>query len=199
MPEQHAGQVNPDVLTLNLSEETTDSISEGSLAIAEASPKVSMLMTADEQATYRRLTVRHVSDHCVVAMIEVVSPTNKDRRRSVFDFVNKAVGVLALGHHLLVVDMLPPGNHDPDGIHGETWNELTGQPYAIPEDGPLNLAAYVAETLPRAYVEPTRVGQLLTDMPLFLDTDHYVNVPLEATYQMAVDGMPAFWRSILEA
>jgi hypothetical protein len=35
-------------------------------------------------------------------------------------------------------------------------------------------------------------------MPLFLLPDRYVNAPLEATYQEAYRGMPAFWRNILE-
>jgi len=35
-------------------------------------------------------------------------------------------------------------------------------------------------------------------MPLFLAPDRYVDVPLEATYQAAHSGMPAFWRNVLE-
>ena len=35
-------------------------------------------------------------------------------------------------------------------------------------------------------------------MPLFLRPDRYVNVPLEPTYQAAYQGMPAFWRDVLE-
>jgi hypothetical protein len=35
-------------------------------------------------------------------------------------------------------------------------------------------------------------------MPLFLRPDRYINLPLEPTYQAAYDGMPAFWRGVLE-
>lgn len=35
-------------------------------------------------------------------------------------------------------------------------------------------------------------------MPLFLCPDRSVNVPLEATYQAAYRGVPAFWREVLE-
>ena len=203
MPEQHAGQVNPDVLTLKLGEEASERGPGESIAVAEAPPQVSVIMTANEQATYRlarrTLTIRHSSDHRVVAMIEVVSPANKDRPQSVRDFVNKSAGVLARGYHLLVLDLLPSGVHDPEGMHGAIWDELMGQTYLVPEDRPLTLAAYVADALPRACVEPVRLDQTLPDMPLFIDTDHYVNVPLESTYQMAVNGMPAFWRNVLEA
>lgn len=203
LPEQHAGQVNPDVLTLRLGQQSAGTDEGGAIAVADAPPKVSLTLTADEQATYRlarrTLTVRHTSDHRVVAMLEVVSPANKDRGQSVRDFVNKAVGVLAQGHHLLVLDLLPPGNYDPDGMHGAIWDDLTGQRYSLPDGKPLALAAYVADIPPRAYVEPVAVGQTLPDMPLFLELDRYVNVPLEATYQMAVTGLPAYWRQVLEA
>ena len=42
------------------------------------------------------------------------------------------------------------------------------------------------------------MGSPLTDMPLFLNPDRYINVPLESTYQAAYQGMPAFWRDVLE-
>jgi hypothetical protein len=38
----------------------------------------------------------------------------------------------------------------------------------------------------------------MPEMPLFLTPDLHVNVPLEATYQLAYQGMPAFWRAVLE-
>lgn len=50
-----------------------------------------------------------------------------------------------------------------------------------------------------AYVEPVAVGQALSDMPLFLDPGHYVNVPLESTYQAAYEGVPRRWRQVIEA
>jgi hypothetical protein len=56
----------------------------------------------------------------------------------------------------------------------------------------------VATQLPVAYVELVAVGDVLPQMPLFLDPDWYVNVPLEATYQAAYGGVPAFWRRVVE-
>ena len=35
-------------------------------------------------------------------------------------------------------------------------------------------------------------------MPLFLRQQHYIHVPLEATYQAAYRAMPAVWREVLE-
>lgn len=35
-------------------------------------------------------------------------------------------------------------------------------------------------------------------MPLFLYPERYINVPLEPTYLVAYQGMPAFWRGVIE-
>jgi hypothetical protein len=49
-----------------------------------------------------------------------------------------------------------------------------------------------------AYLEHLAVGSPLAEMPLFLDLDHYINLPLESTYLAAYRGMPAFRREVLE-
>jgi hypothetical protein len=36
-------------------------------------------------------------------------------------------------------------------------------------------------------------------MPLFLDSDHYVTVPLESTYVAAYEGLPDRWKWVLES
>jgi hypothetical protein len=68
----------------------------------------------------------------------------------------------------------------------------------LPTDKPLTLAAYVATALPEAWIEPLAVGGTLPDGPLFLQPDRHINVPLEATYQAAYRGVPAYWRGVLE-
>jgi hypothetical protein len=147
----------------------------------------------------RRLVVRHLSGHQVVAVIEIVSPSNKDRKQNVRELAEKVVRSLEAGIHVLVIDLLPPGPHDPQGIHGAVWTHFDTAGCEPPADGPLTLASYAWDgSEPSAYVEPVAVGQPLIDMPLFLTAQRYVNVPLEATYQTAYGGMPAFWREVLE-
>jgi hypothetical protein len=68
-----------------------------------------------------------------------------------------------------------------------------------PSDQRLTLVSYRASGIGvEAYVEHLTVGDLLTDMPTFLDSDFYINIPFEATYQAAYHGVPAFWRDVLE-
>jgi hypothetical protein len=62
----------------------------------------------------------------------------------------------------------------------------------------LTLVAYENGLTVRAYVVPLAVGDVLTDMPLFLEPRKAVEVPLEATYQAAFAKVPRRWRRVLE-
>jgi hypothetical protein len=170
--------------------------------VAEAPPRTRRKHTVEPAALARRrsLAIRHVSGHRLVALLEIVSPANKDRLRHVEDFTGKAVDALDAGVHLLLVDLLPPGPQDPGGMHGAVLRRLeqSDEPYDLPADEPLTLASYAAGPVVEIYAEHLAVGAALPEMPLFLRPDRYVNVPLEATYQSAYRGMPAFWRDVLE-
>ena len=58
--------------------------------------------------------------------------------------MTKAVDFLDRGYHLLLIDLHPRTNRDPDGIHPVIWAEVGGTPKPIPADKPLTLAAYDA-------------------------------------------------------
>jgi hypothetical protein len=154
-------------------------------------------------AFYRRkqdaVAVRHVSGDRIVAMVEVVSPGNKAARNATRAFVQKVAELLEKGVHLLILDLHPPGKRDPDGIHGEIWQEIAGEEYTLPADRPVTLAAYENANSVRAYVVQVAVGDALTDMPLFLEPGKVVEVPLEATYSAAFAEVPRRWRRVLEA
>jgi hypothetical protein len=202
--EQHAGRFVTDILTLHASQPNGEPLppppADGGLAVAEAPPKVRRQLTATETYRQRRrtLAIRHVSGHRLVAMVEIVSPANKDRPESVDEFVAKTVEALDLGVHVLLLDLLPPGRHDPRGLHGAVWNQFDEGPYDLPVAEPLSLASYAAGLPVRAYLEHLAVGSALPNMPLFLHSERYIQAPLEATYQTGYCGMPAFWRDILE-
>lgn len=207
--EQIAGPLGPDVLTLHHPEPPENgtpspSLADfsGGLAVAVAPPRMRFLAEAemnDYVLKRRTIIIRHASDDRIVALIELVSPGNKAARNMLRAFVEKAVEALYRGYHLLVVDLFPPGPRDPQGIHRAIWGEFTDTSFEQPAMEPLTLAAYSAGPMKRAYVEPTAVGRALIDMPLFLEPEFYVNVPLEETYQAAYKGVPRRWRTVLEA
>jgi hypothetical protein len=99
-----------------------------------------------------------------------------------------------------MVDLFPPGPCDPTGLHSVILErlQLDDEPYAPPTDAPLTLASYAAGPQVDIYLEHVAVGVPLPEMPLFLRPGYYVNVPLDATYQAAYRGLPAYWREVLE-
>lgn len=206
LAEQHAGQSITDILTLHASPATVKPLpplpDTGGTAVAEAPPQVRRRETVEAEAIARQrsLAIRHVSGHRLVALLEIVSPGNKDRRRSVEDFVIKAATALEFGVHVLVVDLIPPDPHDPSGLHAAIRQRLEKfeAPYDLPADEPLTIVSYASGPRIEVYLEHLAVGATLPEMPLFLRRDRYVNVPLEATYQEAYRGMPAFWRKVIE-
>ena len=144
-----------------------------------------------------RIAIRHPLGR-VICVIEIVSPGNKGSRAALRSFVEKAVDLLRHGVHLLIVDLFPPSVRDPQGIHKAIWDEFEDQPFELPPDKPLTLAAYVADVPKTAYVEPVGVGDVLPDMPAYLDPDSYVPAPLEATYQAAWASCPEDMREVVE-
>lgn len=206
MAEQHAGRSIADVLTLHASEPPPEPAplppATGGTIVAEAPPKVRRKKRFDREILARRrsLAVRHVSGHRLIALLEILSPANKDRTSSVEEFADKVESALRVGVHVLFVDLFPPGRHDPQGMHGIIEQRLDSfeETYDLPAEEPLTLASYIAGSSIEVYLEHLAIGATLPDMPLFLRPDRYINLPLEATYQEAYRGVPGFWRDVLE-
>ena len=168
--------------------------------LAEVEPRVSYHVQADKN-TYsgkaKVIKIRHSSDHKVVAVIEIVSPGNKAGQRAFKAFIQKAVNLIHQGIHLLVVDLFPPSPRDPEGIHQAIWGELVDTDYSMYEGKAGTLASYRASVVPEAFVEEIESGYALTKMPIFLNEDQYIPVPLEETYMKAWETVPEYWREII--
>jgi hypothetical protein len=195
LPEQRTAGLIPDVLTLQFEPTTEPGNGPGSggLAVATAPPRTRFIRQAEPDvytAKANRITIRHPLGK-VVAVIEIISPGNKSTRAALRDFVEKMAGFLRQGIHLLVIDLFPPTPRDPQGIHKAIWDEIEEEPFELPPDKPLTLAAYSAGIPKTAYVEPVCVGDSLLDMPLFLTPELYVPAPLEASYQTTWAVCPA--------
>jgi len=205
LAEQHAAGFGPDVLTLQggagQDPGPDDTPDPGGGGLVTTAPAVRLAAESDREFYRRKQTtvaVRHVSGDRVVAMAEIVSPGNKASRHGIRSFVDKAAELLDRRIHLLLIDLHPPGPRDPHGMHGAVWEEIAGQEYDLPADRPFTLAAYESGLNVRAYVQAAAVGDMLPDMPLFLEPGAHVPVPLEATYQAAWQAVPRRWRAVLE-
>jgi hypothetical protein len=205
LPEQQAAGFGPDVLTLQVPSTNQDDAegpgSGGAATVVATRPQTQFTAETDAEF-YRRkkssIVVRHVSGDRIVAVLEIVSPGNKASRHAFAAFVDKACELLEQRVHLLLVDPLPPGRRDPNGIHAAIWEEVEDKPFLLPAGKRLTLAAYECDLTTRAYIEIIGVGDRLPNMPLFLEPGVHVPVPLDATYQTAFDAMPRRWRNVLE-
>ena len=175
----------------------------GGAALLEAPPEAALetdLSALPDLAYYAakqsRLAIKREIDHRVVALIELVSPGNKDRAASVARFVDKAVEALEDGIHLVLIDLLPPGPADPAGMRGAILDRL-GFPHEAPAGRPLCVSAFRAGPEARAFARPAAVGESVPEAPLFLTPRHHVPVPLADSYDRARDGIGFFWREVL--
>ena len=199
MAEKRVTDPEPDVVALQL--RTYDS--PGGLAVAEAPPRVRQSARKQtERGIYARKGNRIAIHHdlgSVVAMIEVVSPGNKDSVNALRAFTGKVVDFIHRGIGFVVIDLFPPTARDPDGIHQAIWDELVGEPFeARPADKPLTVASYDSAGDLTAYVDPVAVGDPLPDAPLFLAPGWYVNIPLETTYATSWEVTPKPIRDLVE-
>lgn len=176
----------------------------GGLAVAEAPPRIKRVAQLETEAEAfarrgNRIVIRHVRGR-PVAVIEIVSPGNKDRDHSVQRFVGKVREFLNQGISVVFVDMFPPGSFDRAGLHGiiaGNWLEFA-EP--VPgNDPPLAVVSYDAGEPLTSYLEPLAVGDGLPDAPVFLKAGYYVPLPLEVTYQAAWDNLGSDIREFFEA
>jgi hypothetical protein len=201
LTDQRTGGPIPDVLTLNRGPKNSGKREPGgALAIATAPPQARFVTELEDDAYARRanrIRIQHRHGE-VVAVIEIVSPGNKNNRNALRAFVRKASDLIWQGIHLLVVDLFPPSDRDPQGIHKAILDELGDRPFELPADKPLTVAAYRAGSTITAYAEPVAVGDDLPSLPIFLTEDEYVPAPLEETYRASWAVFPADFKDLLE-
>jgi hypothetical protein len=190
----------PDVLALKAQPPMLPSGPAG-VAVLDAPPRTRVVSRGENTAGYARRADRlsvYLPQGELIAVIEIVSPGSKDNTNGLKEFVRKAGKLLRRGVHSLVVDLFPPSVRDPHGIHKAIWDQFKEEPFELPRDQPLTLAAYAAGSEKVAYVENVAVGDRLTDMPIFLTPDHYVSCPLEASYQVTWGVFPTALKGPLE-
>lgn len=192
----------PDVLTLNRNPKPTGRPeAAGGVAVALGPPKARFVIEHEEDTYVRRanrIKIQHRHGQ-VVAVIEILSPGNKNNQNALRAFVRKTADLIWQGIHVLVVDLFPPSDRDPQGIHKVIWDELGEMPFELPPDKPLTVAAYQATPAKIAYVEPVAVGDNLPSLPIFLTEEaDYIPAPLEATYRASWAVFPADFKELLE-
>jgi hypothetical protein len=186
MSERRVAGWEPDVLALTRPLPDAPSTDPTAVATLDPPPRTRFVVESEARNHARRadyLTVR-VEEGEVVAVIEIVSPGNKDSREDVDGLVRKAIEFLDRGVHLVIVDPFPPGALDRDGLHKAIWDEIQENTFTLPTDKPLTVVSYQASEKVIGYVEPIAVGDPQPSVPLYLNsTGRYVPCPLEPSYQ----------------
>ena len=192
----------PDVVSLQQRPDLGGSPNRnGGVAVADAPPRARIVTSAEVDPYVRRanrIAIKHRLGR-VVAVIEIVSPGNKSSAFALRSLVEKAAALLRDDINLLIVDLFPPSPRDPQGMHKAIWDEIVDEPFELPTDKPLTVAAYSAAELKTAYVEPVAVGDALPSLPIFLNAGYYVPAPLEETYQATWTACPQVLREWVEA
>lgn len=197
--EQRSGPKETDVLAIEGYAKQPRGGADGGVAVMDR-PVTRIVRQTTKQfyaARANRIAIKHHLGR-TIAVIEIVSPGNKDSRAALRDFVEKSIDFLRAGIHLLIIDLFPPTPRDPFGMHKVIWDEIEEEDFVFPKGKDRILASYETGDRRAAYVEPVGVGDSLPDMPLFLTNDLHVFVPLESTYQATWDASPAEFRQAVD-
>jgi hypothetical protein len=124
----------------------------------------------------------------LVAVIELVSPGNKDRSEAVSAFVEKVLFLLHDGVHVMVVDVISlprkPLRRDILARLDQPETEATADQLWLSSYCSLPARAPKSQLEVREWARAAEVGTTLPGLPLFLRADQlWVNVDLEATYE----------------
>jgi hypothetical protein len=123
----------------------------------------------------------------LVAAIELVSPSNKDRPLSRRIFAAKCASYLAQGIHVIMMDVVTSRMAN---LHNALMDLMEISEYRLPTEARLYATAYRAvrrESREEIDVWPTTfaVGDCLPSLPLYVSADLAVSVDFESAYQKA--------------
>ena len=151
-----------------------------------APPTPVAVMPAEFPDDFEVQVFSNIAGPTLVAVIELVSPRNKDRDEARQAFAAKCAAYLQRGIGLIIVDTVTSRHAN---LHDELMT-LLGQAFAFPTPTPLYATAYrPAHREERNEIdlwrEPLAVGQPLPTLPLAVRGLGCLPIDLEATYTEA--------------
>ena len=195
LPQVHLStRVEVDAATFERAEPQTTAENGGVATAVYAPPKPPIAVAADFSAVDAIEVQIHREEGglTLVAAIELVSPSNKDRPGNREAFLRKCATYLQEGIALIIIDLITAR---PGHFHAELVELLAaGTDPLVGEDEPRYAAAYRSLfTRSRGRIEAwpsrLRLGEVLPTLPLWLDYDLAVPVDLEKTYRAARESL----------
>jgi uncharacterized protein DUF4058 len=179
------GQVEADVAEFERATQTGNGAAGGAAVQTWAPPAAALAMPATFPDDLEVQVRDQTDDARLVAVIELVSPRNKDRDDSRRAFAAKCAAYLQRGVGLVVIDIVTSRQSN---LHNEMIRMMNwGDAYPMPADALLYAAAYrpvrrEEVNLIDLWLSALTVGRPLPQLPLALRGGPAVPLNLEATY-----------------
>ncbi len=191
MGEQRVDGPEPDVVTFRQA-----GSQNAAVGLLDAPPQTQLHVRSPESDAYaakaNRVSVYNSEDR-VIAVLELVSPGNKDSTRAYKNFIGKLLEFIECSVHVLVVDPFPVWPTAPQTVFDALCTNLDLPTTPSNErHKPLQVVSVNANSRGghELFAETFAVDESLPIMPLFLLPGEYINVPLEVSYQAAWNGLP---------
>jgi hypothetical protein len=190
-PKVHLGSpVEVDIGTHeDFSREWEDALDSGGgvATLPALAPTFTVAADLSEQDQYEVLVYDTERNRQLVAAIEIVSPSNKDRPETREVFVGKLASLLRQDVCVSVIDIV---SNKQSNLYAELLARLGRTDPTLPTPPPYLYAVTLRgrkppRRVPRldAWFYPLTVGQPLPTLPLWLSPDEVVQLPLENGYQ----------------
>jgi hypothetical protein len=185
-PRVHLGsQIEVDVATLDR-DRVAPSYTDASTAWSPAAPTLAVETELADTDEYEVRVYDAQRGRRLVAAVEIVSPSNKDRPESRAQFVAKCAALLRQHVSVVVVDLVTVRESN---LYAELLDWIGERDGALGEDAPATYAV-ACRWRPRgqsrwleAWDRPLVVGQPLPVLPLWLSDELAVPLDLEASYE----------------
>jgi Protein of unknown function (DUF4058) len=149
-------------------------------------PTAAMVLPAAFPDSFEVLVFDSEGGPRLVAAIELISPSNKDRESHRLAFASKCAGYLAQGVALVIADIVTTRRAV---LHDDLLRQLgvSGEGLRLPGDPALYAVAYRpfrrgdADQI-EVWAEPLAVGRNLPTLPLWLGAELSLPLDLEASY-----------------
>jgi hypothetical protein len=182
---QIGGQVQVDVATFD---EGTGASSNGSVAAVPQTAQVrtpTWVIPAVYADSFEVQVINTEGGPKLVAAIELVSPSNKDRPQTRRAFAVKCASYLFQGIPCIVMDVVTSRVAN---LHNEIMDLMQTANFRLPADASLYATSYrpvrrdTREEID-AWYQALRIGEALPSLPLFLGGDLSLVMDFEASYQ----------------
>jgi hypothetical protein len=183
-----AGQVQVDVATLEESNSSAPNENGATATLAlpvKTVPAPTWVIPAVFPDSFEVRVISTEGGPKLVAAIELVSPSNKDRPQSRRVFAIKCASYLAQGIPLIVMDVVTSRLAN---LHNEIMDLTENADFRLPAEPRLYATAYRPvrrDTGEEIDVWPAtfQIGERLPELPLYLKADLVVMIDFEAAYQ----------------